>query len=388
MSSRERSHDRYMPQLNALRAFAVLAVIVQHYWPRSATPGPLRAVEWGGYGVRLFFVLSGFLITGILLRYRDEIERGAATAGAQLRRFVIRRTLRIFPIYYLVVLAVCILGIGPARQVWPYLLTYTTNWHIAASGAWIGQLSHLWSLAAEEQFYLAWPLVALLAPRRWLLPTTLLVIAAAPAYRCVAALAGWPYSDLDLLPLIALEALGIGALLAQGWHARSAAGRWERALCRWVAPVALVAIVAMEAFHGSALTTIWLGFATALVSAALIHAAGRGIGGPVGALLLWPPLGYLGQISYGLYLYHHFVTTPIALVFRVARVPYPYGTIADFLICLAATVAAASVSWYLIESPINGWKDRLGGSPRSERGRLQVGEPQPVIDQVEPHPSR
>jgi peptidoglycan/LPS O-acetylase OafA/YrhL len=114
----------HRPQLDALRCFAVVAVLVTHFWQPSYE-GLLGAINPGFLGVRLFFVLSGFLITGILLRCRDESERGEHSRLLVVRRFYARRFLRIFPIYYLIVFVALLINIPSARQAWPWLVTYT-----------------------------------------------------------------------------------------------------------------------------------------------------------------------------------------------------------------------------------------------------------------------
>src|SRR4051812_35776285 len=93
----------YMPQLDTLRAVAVLSVLVHHFYPSEDLPGVLSALPWGQWGVQLFFVLSGFLITGILLRAKTDLSESEVSYFAVLRQFYIRRFLRILPIYYLVI---------------------------------------------------------------------------------------------------------------------------------------------------------------------------------------------------------------------------------------------------------------------------------------------
>ena len=170
------SAAQYMPQLDSLRAFAVLAVVVHH--------SPLVAfvpIPFGAIGVRLFFVLSGFLITGILLRCRDDRPDGSpGDRWFSLRQFYIRRFLRIFPLYYFVVTCAVILNYGCARSLLPWLLTYTLNVQLAISGEW-NEFSHFWSLAVEEHFYLAWPWVVLFVPRRWVGSAAVLLVLTGPA---------------------------------------------------------------------------------------------------------------------------------------------------------------------------------------------------------------
>ena len=135
-----------------------MAVVVAHNWDPSLGPGILDRVNLGGLGVGLFFVLSGFLITGILLQGRPD---GSASGNRPrfMKQFYVRRFLRIFPIYYLVLIGITILG-SERSEVMPWLFTYTTNIYIWDHLTFL-RFSHFWTLAVEEQFYLFWPLLLL-----------------------------------------------------------------------------------------------------------------------------------------------------------------------------------------------------------------------------------
>ncbi len=167
----------YMPQLDGIRAIAAGLVVFSHFFPPSTVHD---ATNWGYVGVRLFFVLSGFLITGILL---DAREITATPRAEILKNFYARRALRIFPIYYLTLFV--LIGIGylvNASEIAAYL-TYTANWYIIWHGPDDLQAVHFWSLAVEEQFYVVWPWLILLLPRRYVLPAIIAAICLAVAVR-------------------------------------------------------------------------------------------------------------------------------------------------------------------------------------------------------------
>src|ERR1700754_2151344 len=152
---------RYIKELDSIRAIAVLLVIISHWIPPNI---PINILPNGPIGVNIFFVLSGFLITWILLENRKKTEELENTRGTVLKNFYIRRILRIFPIYYLVVFVLYIFSESSGteiRSALPYYLTYTSNFHFFYIDKWDGILSHLWSLAVEEQFYLLWPSIML-----------------------------------------------------------------------------------------------------------------------------------------------------------------------------------------------------------------------------------
>src|SRR4029450_13372172 len=141
---------KYMQQLDGLRAMAVLAVLWTHYLPEEDW---LFGVYWGGFGVRLFFVLSGFLITGILLKSRQYVMQGPQPAAFALRPFYSRRLLRIFPLYYTTLAVTALMAIPPVRETMVWHITYLSNVYFSIQGRFHGPIRHFWSLSVEEQFY-------------------------------------------------------------------------------------------------------------------------------------------------------------------------------------------------------------------------------------------
>ena len=168
----------YMIQLDALRGIAVFAVMLEHYVTSNLSGSILSylkpILQWGRSAITLFFVLSGFLISGILLRCRNTINSNNHSIGFTLQRFYIRRFLRQSPIYYLT-LAVTSIGFNQVRSVFFLHLTYTTNIMTLFRGEWDQTSSHLWTLS-EEQFYLIWPCVMLFLPKKHLLKAIFITI--------------------------------------------------------------------------------------------------------------------------------------------------------------------------------------------------------------------
>jgi peptidoglycan/LPS O-acetylase OafA/YrhL len=150
-----------MVHLDALRAFAILSVMACHLLS-------YRVAREGARGVSLFFVLSGFLITGILLNCKRYVERDGQPRLYTLRQFYVRRFLRIFPLYYLVVIVLWLLHDTGARMSIYWLLAYAGNVQHAVlyhQHNWPRlSIAHFWTLAVEEQFYLVWPWVIRLSP--------------------------------------------------------------------------------------------------------------------------------------------------------------------------------------------------------------------------------
>lgn len=336
-----------MPQLDTLRAIAVGAVLFHHL---SADAAHMAA----SLGVKLFFSISGFLITGILLDARHNAEAAASSRFAAVGRFYARRTLRIFPVYYLVVAITYAVDLEPARDIIAWLLTYTLNIHMARQGWYEPNFAHFWTLAVEEQFYLCWPWLVLFVPRTWLVPAILAILAAGPFYRWWYVLSD--YSNMSAVSTYiatptCLDHLGFGALLALAVR-RLRAGTIQR-----VAPVAFAVSVlvatSLTSWVRGPLEIVFFDTATACAFCCLIFWASRRVGGPFGRFMEFRPILYVGRISYGLYLYHPFMGL-LAL-----WVLLQFGLESGFAVAalsLALTIGVASVSWHFLEKPINDLK--------------------------------
>jgi peptidoglycan/LPS O-acetylase OafA/YrhL len=328
--------EGHLPQLDALRCVAVVAVLITHFW-QPPYEEVLRAVNPGFLGVRLFFVLSGYLITGILLRCRAASERGEHSRLLFVRRFYARRFLRIFPIYYLIVFMALLINFPPARQIWPWLVTYTSNFYVALRGESVHYFGHFWTLAVEEQFYIVWPWLVLFAPRRWMGAILLAAIGLAPIYRYVVfRQIGTFDSGWAALPVGSLDSLGAGALLAITFQRAQIQDRVHRILRCVILPVGLASYLALYWFASwRAEERVLVAFnetAYAMICCWLIACAARGIGGRTGRLLEFRPIVYLGQISYGIYAYHMFIPRVLDKAFRQIGWTFPGpGPCASFL---------------------------------------------------------
>jgi peptidoglycan/LPS O-acetylase OafA/YrhL len=337
-------------QLDALRAIAVTLVLYSHL----LAPGGSSFV--GHLGVRLFFVLSGFLITRLLLDARDASQFETGTA---LRSFYARRMIRIFPPYF-AVLALAWFASEQSRPSLAWHALYLSNFWYARQNDWTPWLlCHFWSLSIEEQFYLAWPLIVLLAPRRHIEAIAIGVIAFSLAYRFYWPIAANPALARDLLPPASMDALGCGALLAVRRARGADAPQWMR-LC-WPA-LAVVFLFVVWSDPGPA-NSAWEWPRWALVQVlplvpmlAIVAACSNGLRGTLGRMAELAPLLWLGRISYGVYLYHS-----ILLALTVRAQPWLPVNVSEqgpgrFLVAGTATVVVASLSWVSFEKPLNGLK--------------------------------
>lgn len=338
---------RSFPQLDGLRTLAVFLVFV-HHWN-------LHDSGLGIIGVQLFFVISGFLITGILLSVRDSIEEQRSTVSFSLRQFYARRFLRIFPLYYACLILFVVLDRFEIRETAPWYFLYASNIRFFLLGTFEGSLSHFWTLAVEEQFYLVWPFLVLLIPRKWIKPLLWGLIFTAPATRI---LIWWFVSDQfasthTLLPAN-FDTLGLGALGAV-WRTEGVQEMFARRLRFWLVPICLAEIACARCFGQTALFfTMVDSTAVAIVSLWLVLGASAGFGGVAGRLLSNRPVRYLGQLSYGLYVWHMFAPAFLRNALGVAKLPASWNEgITGFLLLLGITVATATASWFLLEEPCN-----------------------------------
>ena len=356
----------YVGALDGLRALAVIAVLLFH--------GGIGWARGGFLGVDMFFVLSGFLITTLLL------EELAATGTVRLRDFWTRRARRLLPAMIVVTVAVAAVptvvaatrSIGSTRLDAASALAYVANWRFIAAGAsYFGRtsvpspLQHTWSLAVEEQFYLVFPLVALLLARRRSVWLGLVAFLGAVASAVTMGVLFHPGQDTSRVYFgtdarVHVILIGvIAAVLLRRWRARDKQpGPWAGAGLTLLALACLAGIGwVMVNANGS---TPWLfrgGFAglsaaTALVIAAVVMVPGGWLGK---ALAIWP-LAALGRISYGIYLWHW----PLFLALNGERTGLQGNRL--LAVRLAATLAVSIVSAWLIERPIRigrilpGWR--------------------------------
>ncbi len=368
-----KQHNNYLIQLDGLRFLAVGLVLWDHW-----TPEP-HFLPFGKLGVNLFFVLSGFLIARILMSSRDKLFGQSNGLGQYMKKFYIRRTLRIFPIYYLS-LAVLWLFNDPSvrgKELWQIL--YASNIYIALKKTWLGVTDHFWSLAVEEQFYIFFPILIFFIPRRFLVPFFGVLIGVSLLLRTYFFITGQPWFISYVSMPTALDAFGLGAIMAyiQLYHRVTFQSIFNNRLYLWISLAALAVV-----FYWSAQITqsgvdqdhnlsinIWERFFASVFFMFLLGGAIVGYKGWFKWVLENPVSNYLGKISYGLYVYHNFVYNHyhspanhpvVRLLGKLNRSieGFQQMHVAQFLILFLLTTIVASISWHLIEKPINDLKDK------------------------------
>ncbi len=333
-----------IPSLHGFRALSILAVILSHYAEHPSRSGGWRYLpDLGQMGVNMFFVISGFLITLLLLR------ESARTGRISLSRFYLRRSLRILPAYLVYLVGVAVLDAGGWVSLtpmdWLASLTYTVSFLLPRT--W--EVTHIWSLSVEEHFYLLWPLVVCWLPRRaWLVAVVVLLVS--PALR-------WsiqrdvPFLQINFCTLTRMDTLAAGCCLA--YLAQGAGFCRLTRMPAWFAycltPLLLaITAVSYRASTESALYRV-LGHQTvvAVCFTAVLWMWTRLDRTPAGRILNSRPLVLIGVLSYSLYLWQQPFFNPNSSA-SFTTPPWNLGW----------TLVWAVSSYVLIERPALAWKSR------------------------------
>lgn len=359
-----RSH---VPPLDGIRGVAVGLVMLRHFLGQNWEPLPgtidhyvYNIARLGSNGVDMFFVLSGFLITGILLDTKEK--------SGYFRNFYMRRTLRIFPLYYL--------ALAIAFFLWPHLMGGHSSWVVARAGdhqAWFWLyaanllfavkqsyegLAHFWSLAVEEQFYLVWPLLVFLLNRRQLLIACGLCFVISIATRVICGAFNLNTLVAYVLTPGRIDALAVGAGIAT--LARSPDGLQpyrKFAVPAVVAPLLLlVTLVALTFGQGRThLVNILGGSLVAIFFSGILLAT---VTAPRSAMLprifCWKPLAVLGKYSYCLYVCHLFVQEAVERFWSKSWIPSVAGSqlldrFVFVVVCSILSLTVSLLSWHLFE---------------------------------------
>ena len=358
------SEFRYVPFLDGMRAVSIALVMGVHGLGPVSESIAGRLNGW--IGVDVFFVISGFLITSLLAR---ELT---STGRVSVRRFWMRRVLRIMPAYYAFLLSMAVLLGAAAFPALAVAGVYLTDYDSALGWNHMGRfrqlLGHTWSLAVEEQFYLLWPALLYLVftfrsehlrHRRALIATTTAIVVVI-LWRGYLAATGASDDRLYLAFDTRFDAILLGCLAALLWATPGVQNRIQRELAnRWTPWILLVAILLSAAnlgfphSRGLAFWVVALPLQNALVAllilALLVHPASRLTG-----LLSQPVLRWIGRLSYSLYLWHVIVFYAIARRAPVAQWLGVSGFSGQLLVealNVVSVVAMACLSYYLIERP-------------------------------------
>jgi peptidoglycan/LPS O-acetylase OafA/YrhL len=361
--------------LDGIRAIAFLIVFFFH----------TRNLPFGWLGVQLFFVLSGFLITDILLRMKEKFPRREFFV-----KFYGRRFLRIFPLYYFyIALVVGLMFLYPVleyhalgadlgskflNQIWVALFYVFDFFHASAWYERSRFFTHLWSLSVEEQFYLVWPLVIFLTPREKFKQLCLsaiglgfvLRLAITLVYRAHAFpfLLNDPQMAVNVLPFSHIDAFAFGAYISRFEIPRP---RLQLLVLAVFVPV--IGLLTDYLTKGS--ITLALGYDLPMTGwykevwaytllnylfAVLIYCVART--NFLTGILEFPPLKYLGKISYGLYVYHYGIIAIMVAYFQKQDMEYSIRSPQMFAYAMGGTILVATLSYFLLEKPVMDLKEK------------------------------
>jgi peptidoglycan/LPS O-acetylase OafA/YrhL len=356
----------YKPELDILRFFAFLVVFVFHAFPFRlddllehkvpvyAAKAMAGITHGGAYGVDIFFVLSAYLITELLLREKD------AMGSPHVWAFYIRRILRIWPLYYaFVALAVIVPFLSPQfafspRYLIPFLF-FVGNWSLVAYGVPASLAVPLWSVSIEEQFYLFWPPVVARLSRRQLTFAAILMILLANLCRLLAVAMHQNTLQLWVNTFAHLDSIGAGILVAivlRGDTPLFKPGKRILLLSFGLLCLALRGtFVEMRANESLTLVGTLIGYPAVVLACTAILLAFLGL--PLRSGIL----EYLGKISYGLYVYH-----VMCLIIAGTLLPGGHGPIryaGRIILAFAMTIAISAVSYAVLEKPFLRLKRRF-----------------------------
>lgn len=352
-------------QLDGLRAIAVILVLVSH-WINIPS---LQKVHLGIMGVNLFFVLSGFLISEKLLIEKKQIAENIKSIKSVLSNFYMRRFLRIFPIYYLTIFVLFAINWSPTRKYIVYLLTYTTNF-ISSFSIDVEPLVtfvHTWSLSVEEQYYIIIPILILTIKHTKKLAFIFILTGVISRVLFYIFLHEPIFEKaIVFFTTSCFDAFGLGLLLAylKNSDAKLLQNNLKKFTSAFIILLLLYSIMLIVLFYNStSFIMVMDRFVFSLIATFMIGFA---------CFDLYPMfiqnflsnkiMTYIGKISYGIYLYHYFLSKFFGLFFdkfHVKNIFTDMNVFLRFIIYFIITILIASASWYLIESPLNKLKKKF-----------------------------
>ena len=345
----------YIKQLDSIRAIAVLLVIISHWISKDFF------INWlpnGLLGVDIFFVLSGFLITWILLRSRLKVESIQSDKYKVLLNFYGRRILRIFPIYYITIFCLLIFHRFLDTNMnngFIYFLTYTTNFYFFKLKDWDPVTSHMWSLSVEEQFYIIWPFIILFFRWKYIQKTIFFFIIC--GVLCQFIFRATQFGDI--LTISCFDAFGMGALLA--WQVTCSPIPLKKfykiVSVAGVFAIILLGFIATDRSYYFMLGRFSIRILALWIITYVIYREEK-INNRSGHFLNNTILIRLGKISYGVYLYHLIIPTLLLKLSEsylqfLAPLYQPHGVYPGLLLIFQflMLIGLSAVSWRFIEKP-------------------------------------
>lgn len=353
----------FYPNIEGFRGLAVLLVLFSHWLVISYFPDFIF-LKLGFLGVNFFFVLSGFLITEILI---IELHNKVSKTKI-IKSFFAKRVLRIFPIYYLVLILLALFNVERSVELLPWTLTYSLNigesWFLKPTKLFM----HIWSLCVEEQFYIIWPFVLILTHKTKLLKVILAFIVFSILFKSLIYLSEFNnYESINHASLFAaIDALALGGLIAYFKSYRISL--WKR-ICGfsqlWIVLILLVFWgVSYLTEYAPFMSTVFMRIIAGSMACLIIAKSISSQKFVLKRLLSTKLFKYIGKISYGIYLYHWFVSYLLLDYFNTIwkhinfesfgplEVLKYHKYLGSFIFFLVTTIVLASFSFFIVEKPL------------------------------------
>ncbi len=335
----------YFPQLDALRGIACLMVLFHHL-----VPGASQWVAWGPLGVRLFFVMTGFLLVGNLLQQKGKGIHYFKILGD----FYKKRIVRIFPVYFFALGLLLAFGVEPSRHVWLWVSGFAINFYMGIYQEWPGVLSHFWFLATSEQMVLVLTCLTLWVPSRFFIRLMILLFFGAWIHRWLGTEAGIAPMMIWYSPLSSMDSMAIGAVIGVIYRERKEQVHYLASSCG-IPILAWIFFLAATGIRIRYYDTAWIHLAEtfeAVFFGWLILRTAVGFTNLWERILTAPFLVYTGMISYALYIFHPVMHHYVLFNFGrsgISTDPSNFGVIgATFF----TTYLISSLSWFLMEKPL------------------------------------
>lgn len=351
----------YIKALDGIRFYSILGVMLAHWIHSSFT-------YTFAMGVIVFFVLSGYLITRILLVTKDKYPNEVPLR--LFKTFYIRRSLRIFPIYFITILFFYALNLPDVKENIVWLLTFTANIKFFIDNSFYGGIGHLWSLSVEEQFYIFYPFLIFGIRKKYLLPSLIFMVFLGVISRLFLYASDSGLVSQATFTLSAFDSLALGGILAylELYHKNLLLKFVTEYKKFWVG--ILILFLLCYAFYGYGLNKLndFFGAYNLILGRLLISLLTFYLIANIVLNLLNQNIKqyfenkhviFLGKISYGMYFYHLFVQRVVDYLLKNNQLFVIKNQYSLFVIYFLATVLVSVLSWNLVEAPINNLKTKF-----------------------------
>lgn len=350
---------KYIIQIDGLRCFAVLGVLISHYIISNLNQSILNKIPFGT-GVNLFFVISGYLISFILFNKKVEIENKTTSFNNEIKNFFIKRILRIFPLYYLVIGFLVIFNYEEVKDYLIYLITYSTNIYMTFHNTYLGSRTHLWSLSVEEQFYLIWPFILFFVSRKYILKIIFLFVLL--SLICKFYFLNYTQYQIgsNAFLICCFDSLSLGALLAylQIFNFNI----FEKLLNKKVLFILISFYVFLFIYPDllpNQAKNLLNNFFTSVIYFFIVGIATQNKFTGITKFFLENKVStFIGKISYGIYIIHNFMPDMFYNFFAKRLPPTDHHSI-RVLYWISLTILCATISWFLIEKPFLSLKKKF-----------------------------